>query len=39
MQMRTIFICTDAYSQKIVGWHISLDLKADSAVEALNLAA
>mgnify|MGYP005845504865 CR=1 FL=1 len=28
----------DAYSQKIVGWHISTDLKADSAVIALELA-
>ena len=33
-----LYLITDAYSQKIVGWHISLDLKADSAVEALNLA-
>jgi transposase InsO family protein len=31
-------LLTDAYSQKIVGWHISLDLKADSAVKALRSA-
>jgi len=33
-----LYIITDAYSQKIVGWHISEDLKADSAVKALKMA-
>ena len=33
-----LYLITDAYSQKIVGWHISTDLKADSAVIALELA-
>jgi len=33
-----LYLITDAYSQKIVGWHISLDLKADSAVKALSQA-
>ena len=33
-----LFLITDAYSQKIVGWHIALDLKADSAVTALKMA-
>lgn len=27
-----LYLITDAYSQKIVGWHVSLDLKADSAI-------
>ncbi|MEB2786610.1 DDE-type integrase/transposase/recombinase [Algoriphagus persicinus] len=29
---------TDAYSQKIVGWNITLDLKAESALNALKMA-
>jgi len=33
-----LYLLTDAYSQKIVGWHISMDLKADSAVKALKQA-
>lgn len=33
-----LYLITDAYSQKIVGWHVSLDLKADSAVIALKMA-
>lgn len=33
-----LYLITDAYSQKIVGWHISEDLKADSAVKALSQA-
>lgn len=33
-----LYLITDAYSQKIVGWHISLDLKASSADAALKMA-
>jgi putative transposase len=33
-----LYVITDAYSQKIVGWHISLDLKASSADAALKMA-
>jgi putative transposase len=33
-----LYLITDAYSQKIVGWNISLDLKADSALIALKMA-
>lgn len=33
-----LYLITDAYSQKIVGWHISEDLKAKSAVMALRSA-
>lgn len=33
-----LYLITDAYSQKIVGWHVSLDLKADSAIKALKMA-
>jgi transposase InsO family protein len=31
-----LYLITDAYSQKIVGWHVSLDLKAESALKALR---
>lgn len=33
-----LYLLTDAYSQKIVGWHLSLDLKAVSAEAALKMA-
>lgn len=33
-----LYLITDAYSQKIVGWHLSEDLKACSAVVALKMA-
>lgn len=33
-----LYLITDAYSQKIVGWSLSLDLKAASAERALALA-
>jgi transposase InsO family protein len=33
-----LYLITDAYSQKIVGWHISVDLKANSAIMALKMA-
>lgn len=33
-----LYLITDAYSQKIVGWHLSEDLKANSAVAALQMA-
>ena len=33
-----LYLLTDAYSQKIVGWHLSLDLKATSAEAALEMA-
>jgi len=33
-----LYLITDAYSQKIVGFHISMDLKANSAVKALWVA-
>lgn len=33
-----LYLLTDAYSQKIVGWHLSLDLKAASAEAALEMA-
>lgn len=33
-----LYLITDAYSQKIVGWHLSENLKATSAVAALKMA-
>lgn len=33
-----LYLITDAYSQKIVGWRLSGDLKAASAVQALKMA-
>ncbi|MFO7703062.1 MAG: IS3 family transposase [Psychroflexus maritimus] len=33
-----LYLTTDAYSQKIVGWNLSEDLKADSALVALKMA-
>jgi transposase InsO family protein len=33
-----LYLITDAYSQKIVGWHLCLDLKAISAETALEMA-
>ena len=33
-----LYLITDAYSKMIVGWYISTNLKADSAVEALIMA-
>jgi transposase InsO family protein len=33
-----LYLITDAYSQKIVGWHLTNDLKASSAVVALKMA-
>lgn len=33
-----LYLITDAYSQKIVGWNITLDLKAESALNALKTA-
>ena len=33
-----LYLITDVYSQKIVGWYISTDLKAESAVKALKMA-
>ncbi|PZX51369.1 transposase InsO family protein [Algoriphagus chordae] len=33
-----IYLITDAYSQKVVGWNITLDLKAESALQALKVA-
>jgi transposase InsO family protein len=33
-----LYLITDAYSQKIVGWHLSINLKAFSAVKALKMA-
>ena len=33
-----LYIITDAFSKKIIGWHISTDLKALSAVKALKMA-
>lgn len=33
-----LYLITDAYSQKIIGWNISLDLKAESALNALKMA-
>lgn len=33
-----LYLITDAYSQKIVGWHLSQDLKACSATSALKKA-
>ncbi|WP_373522744.1 IS3 family transposase [Aquiflexum sp.] len=32
-----LYLITDTYSQKIVGWNITLDLKAKSALEALKM--
>tara|TARA_R110000744_G_C19312232_1_gene556826 strand:- start:61 stop:1053 length:993 start_codon:yes stop_codon:yes gene_type:complete len=37
-QVMYLYLITDAYSQKIVGWNLSLDLKAESALEALKMA-
>jgi len=33
-----LYLITDVYSQKIVGWNLSLDLKAKSALKALQKA-
>ena len=33
-----LYLITDAYSQKIVGWNLSLDLKVESALDALKMA-
>jgi transposase InsO family protein len=33
-----LFLITDAYSRKIVGWSVSDNLKADNAIKALNMA-
>lgn len=33
-----LYLITDAYSQKILGWHLGENLKADSALFALNMA-
>lgn len=33
-----LYLITDAYSQKIVGWHLCIDLKAVSAETALRMA-
>ncbi len=33
-----LYLITDAYSQKIVGWTVALNLKAESALKALSLA-
>jgi putative transposase len=33
-----LYLITDAYSQKIVGWNVSQDLKAESAIKALKMA-
>lgn len=33
-----LYLITDAYSHKIIGYHLSNDLKAQSAVVALNMA-
>lgn len=33
-----LYLITDAYSQKIVGWNLSQDLRASSAVAALKMA-
>jgi putative transposase len=33
-----LYLITDAYSQKIVGWNITGDLKAESALDALKMA-
>jgi putative transposase len=33
-----LYLVTDTYSQKIVGWNLSLDLKAESALDALKMA-
>lgn len=37
-QVHYLYLITDAYSQKIVGWNVSMDLKAESALEALRMA-
>lgn len=37
-QIYYLYLITDAYSQKIVGHYTSVDLKAESAVKALNMA-
>jgi transposase InsO family protein len=33
-----LYLITDAYSQKIVGWNVTMDLKAESALKALKMA-
>lgn len=33
-----LYLITDAYSQKIVGWNVAQDLKAESALKALKTA-
>jgi len=37
-QVLYLYLITDAYSKMIVGWYISEDLKANSAVKALKMA-
>lgn len=37
-QVYYLYLITDAYSEKIVGWNLSDDLKTESAVEALKMA-
>lgn len=37
-EVNYLFLITDAYSQKIVGFNIAIDLKAASAVKALKMA-
>lgn len=36
--VKYLYLITDAYSQKIVGWNLSEDLKANSALKALKRA-
>jgi len=33
-----LFLITDAYSKKVVGWKVSKNLKAENAIDALNMA-
>ncbi len=38
LEVLYLYLITDAYSKMIVGWYISIDLKAKSAVYALKMA-
>lgn len=38
MKFVYLFLITDAYSRKIVGWHLSKSLAIDGAIEALKMA-
>jgi len=38
LEVTYLSLITDAYSRKIVGWHLSSNLKAEGSIKALNMA-